>query len=141
MISPKCCPTPAPRESSVVADVSRHLGELPDGQRKVVHCIAVNGASIDEAAARLSMTNGAVASPCIAASPRSPSSFEVTSHEHQRTDRRALQRQHPAPAAGAGADARALIPGVVIALACSSPPSASGRISSRCLASLALYSR
>ena len=47
-------------QGSVVADVSRHLGELPAGQRNVVHCIAVDGASIDEAAARLSMSNGAV---------------------------------------------------------------------------------
>jgi RNA polymerase sigma-70 factor (ECF subfamily) len=47
-------------QGSVVADVSRHLGDLPAGQRKVVHCIAVDGASIDEAAARLSMSNGAV---------------------------------------------------------------------------------
>ncbi len=46
--------------NSVVADVSRHLGDLPDGQRKVVRSIAVDGASIDEAAARLSMSNGAV---------------------------------------------------------------------------------
>jgi RNA polymerase sigma-70 factor (ECF subfamily) len=48
------------RSSSVVADVSRHLVDLPAGQRNVVHCIAVDGASIDEAAARLSMSNGAV---------------------------------------------------------------------------------
>lgn len=45
---------------SVVADVSRHLGVLPPGQRNVVRCIAVDGASIEEAAARLSMSNGAV---------------------------------------------------------------------------------
>ncbi len=46
--------------SSVVADVKRHLDGLPAGQRNVVRCIAVDGASIDEAAARLSMSNGAV---------------------------------------------------------------------------------
>jgi RNA polymerase sigma-70 factor (ECF subfamily) len=45
---------------SVVAEVSRHLDGLPAGQRKVVRCIAVEGASIDEAASRLSMSNGAV---------------------------------------------------------------------------------
>lgn len=44
----------------IVADVNRHLEGLPDGQRNVVRAIAIDGASIDEAAARLSMTNGAV---------------------------------------------------------------------------------
>src|ERR1700730_12595278 len=44
----------------LVADVDRHLECLPAGQRKVVRAIAVDGASISEAAARLSMTNGAV---------------------------------------------------------------------------------
>ncbi len=44
----------------IVADVSRNLDGLPAGQRNVVQCIAVDGASIDEAAARLSMSNGAV---------------------------------------------------------------------------------
>jgi RNA polymerase sigma-70 factor (ECF subfamily) len=44
----------------IVADVSRNLDGLPAGQRNVVRCIAVEGASIDEAAARLSMSNGAV---------------------------------------------------------------------------------
>lgn len=52
--------SPDSSRESVVADVSRHLDSLPAGQRKVVHCIAVDGASIDEAAARLSMSNGAV---------------------------------------------------------------------------------
>jgi RNA polymerase sigma-70 factor (ECF subfamily) len=46
--------------STLVADVDRHLECLPAGQRKVVRAIAVDGASISEAAARLSMTNGAV---------------------------------------------------------------------------------
>ncbi|ACK49284.1 RNA polymerase, sigma-24 subunit, ECF subfamily [Methylocella silvestris BL2] len=45
---------------SIVSDVKRHLEELPPGQRKVVNCIAVEGVSIDEAASRLSMSNGAV---------------------------------------------------------------------------------
>ena len=46
--------------SMLVADVDRHLECLPAGQRKVVRAVAVDGASISEAAARLSMTNGAV---------------------------------------------------------------------------------
>ena len=46
--------------SMIVADVDRHLERLPAGQRKVVRAIAVDGLSISEAAARLSMTNGAV---------------------------------------------------------------------------------
>ena len=44
----------------LVADVDRHLDSLPPGQRKVVRAIAVDGASIGEAAARFSMSNGAV---------------------------------------------------------------------------------
>ncbi len=46
--------------SMLVADVDRHLAYLSAGQRKVVRAVAVDGASISEAAARLSMTNGAV---------------------------------------------------------------------------------
>jgi RNA polymerase sigma-70 factor (ECF subfamily) len=46
--------------SMLVAAVDRHLECLPAGQRKVVRAIAIDGASISEAAARLSMTNGAV---------------------------------------------------------------------------------
>src|SRR3984893_13862694 len=46
--------------SMLVPDVDRHLECLPAGQRKVVRAIAVDGASTGEAAARLSMTNGAV---------------------------------------------------------------------------------
>jgi RNA polymerase sigma factor, sigma-70 family len=46
--------------SMLVADVDRHLTRLPAGQRKAVRAIAVDGLSISEAAARLSMTNGAV---------------------------------------------------------------------------------
>lgn len=46
--------------SMLVADIERHLERLPAGQRNVVRAIAVEGASIGEAAARLSMTNGAV---------------------------------------------------------------------------------
>jgi RNA polymerase sigma-70 factor, ECF subfamily len=42
-----------------IADVGRHLNDLPPGQRNVVRAIAVDGASIGEAAARLSMSNGA----------------------------------------------------------------------------------
>ncbi len=46
--------------SMLIADVDRHLECLPAGQRNVVRAIAVDGASIDETAARLSMINGAV---------------------------------------------------------------------------------
>ncbi|MCI0735408.1 MAG: sigma-70 family RNA polymerase sigma factor [Beijerinckiaceae bacterium] len=46
--------------SMLVADVGRQLESLPAGQRNVVRAIAVDGASIGEAAARLSMTKGAV---------------------------------------------------------------------------------
>ncbi len=46
--------------TSIVADVDRHLECLPSGQRNVVRFIAVEGASIDQAAALLSMSNGAV---------------------------------------------------------------------------------
>jgi RNA polymerase sigma-70 factor (ECF subfamily) len=46
--------------SVLVGDVDRHLECLPVGQRNVVRAIAVDGASTGEAAARLSMTNGAV---------------------------------------------------------------------------------
>jgi RNA polymerase sigma-70 factor, ECF subfamily len=41
-------------------DVERQLAELPAGQRLVVRTIAIDGASIAEAAARLKMTQGAV---------------------------------------------------------------------------------
>jgi RNA polymerase sigma-70 factor, ECF subfamily len=46
--------------SMLVSDVDRHLDSLPPGQRNAVRAIAVDGASIAEAAARLSMTKGAV---------------------------------------------------------------------------------
>lgn len=49
-----------PEPSMIVADVNRHLEGLPAGQRNVVRVIAVDGASIEEAAARLSMSKGAV---------------------------------------------------------------------------------
>lgn len=44
----------------LAADAGRHLECLPPGQRLVVRAIAVDGASISEAAARFSMTSGAV---------------------------------------------------------------------------------
>jgi RNA polymerase sigma-70 factor (ECF subfamily) len=44
----------------LTADVGRHLEFLPPGQRTIVQAVAVDGASIAEAAARFSMTNGAV---------------------------------------------------------------------------------
>jgi RNA polymerase sigma-70 factor (ECF subfamily) len=46
--------------SLIVSDVDRHLGDLPEGQRKVVRLIAVDGASIEEAATKLTMSKGAV---------------------------------------------------------------------------------
>ena len=42
------------------ANVDRHLATLPDGQRKVVQKLAVDGRSIAETAADLEMTPGAV---------------------------------------------------------------------------------
>jgi RNA polymerase sigma-70 factor (ECF subfamily) len=42
------------------ANVDRHLADLPDGQRKVVQRIAVDGQSIAETAAAFEMTQGAV---------------------------------------------------------------------------------
>ena len=44
----------------LVADVGRYLEFLPLGQRTIVQAIAIDGASIADAAARFSMTNGAV---------------------------------------------------------------------------------
>ncbi|TPV97572.1 MAG: hypothetical protein USCAAHI_03008 [Beijerinckiaceae bacterium] len=44
----------------LAADAGRHLESLPPGQRSAVRAIAIDGASIGETAARLSMTNGAV---------------------------------------------------------------------------------
>jgi RNA polymerase sigma-70 factor (ECF subfamily) len=46
--------------SMIVEDIDRHLKSLPDRQRNVVRIIAVDGASISEAADRLSMSAGAV---------------------------------------------------------------------------------
>jgi RNA polymerase sigma-70 factor (ECF subfamily) len=42
------------------SEVERHLTQLPAGQRAVVQAIAVDGASIADAAARLDMSTGAV---------------------------------------------------------------------------------
>jgi RNA polymerase sigma-70 factor (ECF subfamily) len=44
----------------LAADVGRHLEFLPPGQRTIVQAIAIDGASIADAAARFSMTTGAV---------------------------------------------------------------------------------
>lgn len=41
-------------------EAERHLAQLPDGQRAVVQAIAVDGASIADAATRLDMSAGAV---------------------------------------------------------------------------------
>lgn len=49
-----------PDPDMLFSGVDRHLGSLPAGQRKVLRAIAIDGASIGEAAARLSMTTGAV---------------------------------------------------------------------------------
>jgi RNA polymerase sigma-70 factor, ECF subfamily len=49
-----------PEPSMIVEDIDRHLKSLPDRQRNVVRIIAVDGASISEAADQLSMSTGAV---------------------------------------------------------------------------------
>lgn len=49
-----------PEPCSIVADIDRHLDALPVGQRNVVKAIAIDGRSIDDTAAKLEMTNGAV---------------------------------------------------------------------------------
>ena len=49
-----------PEPDMLFGGVDRHLESLPAGQRKVLRSIAIDGASISEAAARLSMTTGAV---------------------------------------------------------------------------------
>ncbi len=46
--------------SLIVSDVDRHLDALPDGQRKVVRLVAVDGISIEEASMKLTMSRGAV---------------------------------------------------------------------------------
>ncbi len=53
-------PAEEARATSPARDVERHLEILPDGQRAVVRAIAVEGASIAEAATRLAMSSGAV---------------------------------------------------------------------------------
>lgn len=51
---------PADDGAGLVRDVARHLDALAPGQRNVVQAIAVDGASIRDAAARLAMSEGAV---------------------------------------------------------------------------------
>jgi len=46
--------------SLIVSDVDRHLDDLPEGQRKVVRLVAVDGISIEEASTKLTMSKGAV---------------------------------------------------------------------------------
>jgi RNA polymerase sigma-70 factor (ECF subfamily) len=46
--------------SAVAHDIDRHVGALPERQREVVRRIAVDGASIGEAARALDMNEGAV---------------------------------------------------------------------------------
>jgi RNA polymerase sigma-70 factor (ECF subfamily) len=48
------------RPGTDAADVERHLARLPEKQRTILQAIAVDGASIGEAANRMSMTPGAV---------------------------------------------------------------------------------
>lgn len=52
--------TEPPQEQTSLGQVEAHLGALPTRQRDVLQAIAVDGASIREASARLSMTEGAV---------------------------------------------------------------------------------
>lgn len=47
-------------DNSLAHDVARHLPLLANGQRRVVHAIAVEGASIRDTAAKLLMSEGAV---------------------------------------------------------------------------------
>jgi len=49
-----------PEPTMIVEDIDRHLKSLPDRQRNVVKIIAVDGASIGEAASQLAMSAGAV---------------------------------------------------------------------------------
>jgi RNA polymerase sigma-70 factor (ECF subfamily) len=53
-------PAQAEPETASERDVSRSLEALPDGQRKVVRAIAIEGASIAVAAQTLNMSEGAV---------------------------------------------------------------------------------
>lgn len=48
------------RPGTEAADVARHLALLPEKQRAILKAVAVDGASIGEAAARMDMTPGAV---------------------------------------------------------------------------------
>lgn len=49
-----------PEPTLAAQDIDRHLKHLPERQREVVRAIAVEGASIGEAASRLSIAEGAV---------------------------------------------------------------------------------
>jgi RNA polymerase sigma-70 factor, ECF subfamily len=53
-------PSESEESDRLVGGVDRHLETLSPGQRKVLQAIAVDGASVGEAAERLSMTPGAV---------------------------------------------------------------------------------
>jgi RNA polymerase sigma-70 factor (ECF subfamily) len=53
-------PADEPETAPPTRDVERALDRLPNGQRLVVRTVALDGASIAEAAARLNMTPGAV---------------------------------------------------------------------------------
>lgn len=53
-------PGEQPEETIPVSEVETHLRALPTGQRNVLQSISVDGLSIKEAAAKFSMTEGAV---------------------------------------------------------------------------------
>lgn len=53
-------PAPQERPDARAAEVERHLALLPEKQQEVLRQVAVEGASVGEAAARLAMTPGAV---------------------------------------------------------------------------------
>lgn len=53
-------PAPEAEAQPPARDVERHVAQLPGRQRDAVRAVAVDGASIAEAAGRLSMSEGAV---------------------------------------------------------------------------------
>ncbi len=53
-------PAEAEPEAGTARDVTRSLAALPEGQRKVVQSIAIDGISIADTAQRLNMSEGAV---------------------------------------------------------------------------------
>lgn len=53
-------PAPEERPGAASAEVERHLAALPERQRAILRAVAVEGASVSEAAERHQMTPGAV---------------------------------------------------------------------------------